>query len=48
MHLFRDTIVANPIFINLVALFEIFVAYYIVVTSQRLNYLSLTIMVHYY
>lgn len=48
MHLFRDTIVANPIFINLVALFKILVAHDIVVTSQRLNYLGLPIMVHYY
>ena len=48
MHLFRDTIVANPIFINLIALFEIFVAHDIVVTSQRMNYLGLTIIVHYY
>lgn len=47
MHLFRNTIVAYAIFINLVALFEIFVAHDIVVASQRLNYLGFAIVVHY-
>ena len=34
VHLFGNTIIANTIFINLVALFKILVAHDIVVTSQ--------------